>query len=114
MSGSTSALSTSARPEARSVRHSQSGARERRGNGAASISPQDVASPPVSAADPLPLRQGLPPLARVVAAAALTTFEGQAIFQILRSDDADMPQGEIFRLRRGSRSHEGLGERTSS
>ncbi|MDB5724779.1 MAG: hypothetical protein JWQ16_1533 [Novosphingobium sp.] len=105
MSRSSSARSTPARPGARSVRHSQVGCRERRGTGAASTSPQDAVPSPVSAVDPLPPRQGLTPLARVAAAAALTTLDGQAVFQIIGPKEQLMPLGDLFRFRRGSRMH---------
>ena len=110
MSRSTSACSTPARHDARSVRHSQDGCRERRGTGTASKSPLDAVPPPVSAADPLPLRQGSGPVghsphARVAAAAALTTLDGQAVMRILASSDRRLPVGELFRFRRGSRIH---------
>ncbi|BAI99065.1 hypothetical protein Sj15T_10640 [Sphingobium sp. TA15] len=70
-----------------------------------SSSPLDAVPPPVSAVDPLPPRQGHAPLARVAAAAALTTLDGQAVFRIIGSEDSRLPLGEIFRLRRGTRAH---------
>jgi hypothetical protein len=40
-----------------------------------------------------------------VAAAALTTLEGQAVFRIVWSNDPMLLAGDVFRLRHGSRSH---------
>jgi hypothetical protein len=67
--------------------------------GAALHSPRGAAPTRVSAADFLPSRRtALPPVA-VVAAAALTHFEGQAAFRILSTGEAGM----LLHLRRGSR-----------
>jgi hypothetical protein len=68
-----------------------------------SPSPLDTVPPPVSAVDPLPPRQGHAPLARVVAAAALTTLDGQAVFRLISSGAANSCIGPLFRLRRRSR-----------
>lgn len=103
MSRSTSARSTPARQDARSVRHSQDGCRERRGTGTASPSPLDVVPPPVSAANPLPPRQGLPPLARVAAAVALTNLDERAVLRVIMTCDQSLPVGGLFRFRHGSR-----------
>ncbi|WP_157220972.1 hypothetical protein [Flavisphingomonas formosensis] len=65
--------------------------------------PLDAVPPPVSAVDPHLPRQGHAPLARVAAAAALTTLVDQAVFRLIRSDDEQPPVGELFRFRRGSR-----------
>jgi hypothetical protein len=71
--------------------------------GAALHSPRGAAPNPVSAAGSLPSRQLAFPHANVVAAAALTIFEGQAVFRVISPECAFCP---LFRLRRGSRTHQ--------
>jgi hypothetical protein len=43
-----------------------------------------------------------------VAAAALTTLYGQAMFRIVSSNDPVLVAGDVFPLRHGSRSHVAL------
>jgi len=35
--------------------------------------------------------------------AELTTFEGQAVFRVMESNEPEMPKGTLLRLRRGQR-----------
>lgn len=87
-----------------SARQDPSGLPGRSEVGAALHSPRGAAPTPVSAAGLLPLRQTVLPPVAVVAAAALTIFEGQAVFRLIgRSPSADTQ--ELFRLRSGSRIH---------
>lgn len=71
--------------------------------GAASHSPRGTAPPPVSAAGSLPPRQTAFPPVSVMAAAALTIFEGQAVFALVAPSPAGIER--LFRLRCGSRLH---------
>ena len=48
---------------------------------------------------------GVSPLARAVAAAALTTLDQQAVFRLLWSTEPSLPESDLFRLGRGSRAH---------
>jgi hypothetical protein len=41
-----------------------------------------------------------------VAATALTTLDGQAVFCVVWSNDPTLVAGNVFRLRHGSRSHD--------
>jgi len=91
----------------RSVRHE---ARERaaavRAAGAAAVPPAAAAPTPVSAATLPPPGQAVAPLATAPVVAALTTFEGQAVFRVLPPGTAELRAGDIFRLRMGSRTVE--------
>lgn len=66
--------------------------------------PLDAAPTPVSAAGTAPPRIEQAP-ARIVATAALTTLADQAVFRLVASDISELPVGELFRFRRGSRLH---------
>jgi hypothetical protein len=46
---------------------------------------------------------GNPPM-QIAAMAALTIFEGQAVFRLFHVGGIDLPQGPLFRLRHGSRT----------
>lgn len=59
--------------------------------------------PPVSAAESPP-RQASPPLAAPAVAAALTTFEGQAVYRIFSPGSGALRAGDVLRFARGSRS----------
>jgi len=76
--------------------------------GAALHSPRGAAPSPVSAAGSLPPWQAAFPRVAVVAAAALTIFEGQDVFRLIRSSKITAP---FFRLRRGSRRYASPGGR---
>lgn len=66
--------------------------------------PGDIPPTSVSAAA-LPLAKvGTPPLARLRAAAALTTFEGQAVFRRMPGRIAPLRDHSLFRLAPGSRT----------
>lgn len=72
--------------------------------GAALHSPRGAAPTQLSAAGLLTPRQTASPPVAVVAAAALTIFEGQAVFRLIApAPSADIQ--ELFRLGRGSRFH---------
>lgn len=77
--------------------------------GAALHSPRGAAPSPVSAAGSLPPRQTAFPPVSVVAAAALTIFEGQAVFRLVAPSPAGIQ--ELFRLRRGTRIHSAMDRR---
>jgi hypothetical protein len=49
-------------------------------------------------------RSGSIPPTRIAARAVLSIFEGQAVFRLLHVGGIDLPQGPLFRLRRGSRA----------
>lgn len=76
--------------------------------GATLHSPRGAAPTPVSAAGSLPARQMAFPRASVLAAAALTIFEGQGVFRLTSAPP--LGASTLFRLRRGSRFYtaEGL------
>lgn len=61
---------------------------------------------PVSAAESPPSRQASPPLAAPAVAAALTTFEGQAVYKIPRPGSGALRAGDVLRFARGSRCME--------
>lgn len=92
----------------RSVRHE---ARERaaavRAAGAAAVPPAAAAPNPVSAAALPPPEQAHAPVATAPVVAALTTFEGQAVFRVLAPGTPDFRAGHLFRFRRRSRTVEG-------
>jgi len=92
--------------EARSARHSPRGCLQRREAGATPYPPCGVAPPPVSTAASSPTTAGGHPLPFAGVAAVLTLFEGQAVFQVIAAAHRDLPRGALFRLRRGSRTHE--------
>ncbi|QUT07673.1 hypothetical protein KFK14_09940 [Sphingobium phenoxybenzoativorans] len=91
-----------------SARHSQQGCQGTRAAGAVPLAPSGTAPNPVSTVvnlpDAFPLSDAP---ARVMA--VLTTFEHQAMFRIIKGADRDkngvVPGGDIFRLRKGSRTH---------
>ena len=75
-----------------------------RADGAAAVPPAAVAPPMVSAAERPPSGQASPPLAAPAVAAALTTFEGQAVFRILSPGSAKFRTGDVLRFGYGSRT----------
>ncbi len=87
----------------RSVRHAVDGESAGRAAGAAAEPPAAAALPPVSAVaaslpEPAPV-----PVAMAPVVAALTTFEGQAVFRILSPGSAMFRAGDVFRFGSGSR-----------
>lgn len=110
MSGSPTPNRTRTSQPRRSVRHE---ARERaaavRAAGAAAVPPAAAAPTPVSAATLPPPGQAVAPIATAPVVAALTTFEGQAVFRVLAPGTPDFRNGELFRLRIGSRTIEERG-----
>lgn len=93
----------------RSARHSQQGCRGQREAGATPQPPSGVAPNPVSTVVAR-LKDGSPlPAVPQGVMAVLTTFEGQAVFRIIKGADRDnndvVPGGDIFRLCKGSRTH---------
>jgi len=75
-----------------------------RADGAAAVPPAAVAPPMVSAAESPPSGEAKPPLAVPPVAAALTTFEGQAVYRVLSPGSAAFRVGDVFRFAFGSRS----------
>ncbi|CAM4218016.1 hypothetical protein NOLU111490_13705 [Novosphingobium lubricantis] len=108
MSGSPTANRTRTSQSRRSVRHE---ARERaaavRAAGAAAVPPAAAAPTPVSAATLPPPGQAVAPIATAPVVAALTTFEGQAVFRVLQPGTPDFRAGHLFRFRHSSRTVEG-------
>lgn len=43
------------------------------------------------------------PLPPAVPVAVLTTFEGQAVFRVIGNGSRELPEGMLFRLRKGTR-----------
>ncbi|PTR12608.1 hypothetical protein C8K11_10261 [Novosphingobium sp. GV055] len=84
---------------ARPARHSAPGGLGRREDGATPQSPPGGVAPPVVSTAIAPLATTAP-----VATAVLTTFEGQAVFRIAHGDGAALPEGMLFRLRKGLRA----------
>lgn len=71
------------------------------------VPPATAAPPPVSAAAYSPTEPATPPLAAPPVVAALTTFEGQAVFRVLEPGAPGFRAGRLFRFQIGSRSTEG-------
>lgn len=87
-----------------SARHSQHGCRLARGMGAVPLAPRGAAPNPASTViAPSPGAVPSQPSPASVMA-VLTTFEGQAVFRIVASDAIGLRTGDIFRLRKGSRT----------
>ena len=63
-----------------------------------------AAPPSVSAAESPPSRQASPPLAAPAVAAALTTFEGQAVYKIFSPGSGAFRAADVLRFAKGSRS----------
>lgn len=72
--------------------------------GAAAVPPATVAPPPVSAAESPPSRQASPAIATPSVAAALTIFEGQAVYRVLSPGSSAFRAGDVLRFTYGSRS----------
>ena len=68
--------------------------------GGAAPTPLDSLAPSAAARE----RSDSNPPTRMAAKAALTIFEGQAVFRLFHVGGIDLPQGPLFRLRRGSRT----------
>lgn len=63
-----------------------------------------AAPPSVSAADSPPPGPAIPPPGPPPVAAALTIFEGQAVFRIVSPGSAMFPAGDVLRFAYGSRT----------
>jgi hypothetical protein len=87
----------------RSVRHAAEGRPALRVVGAATEPLTVAALPPVSAVAVPPPEPASAPIARTPVVAALTTFEGRAVLQILSPGSSVFRAGDVFRFRRGSR-----------
>ena len=74
-----------------------------RADGAAAVPPAAVAPPMVSAAECPPSWAAGPPHAAPVAA-ALTTFEGQAVYKIFSPGSGAFRAADVLRFAKGSRS----------
>ena len=75
--------------------------------GAAVEPPSVAAPPPVSAVTGLPPEPAHAPGTESSVVAALTIFEGQAVFRILSPGSATFRAGDVLRFAYGSRSTKG-------
>ncbi|MGA1809359.1 hypothetical protein VH565_19775 [Sphingobium sp. 11R-BB] len=73
-------------------------------DGAAAAAPAAVAPPPVSAADEHGPERRVAPTTSTPVAAALTIFEGQAVYKLLSPGSAAFRAGDVLRFAYGSRT----------
>ncbi|MCG2841308.1 hypothetical protein L6Q21_09975 [Sandaracinobacter sp. RS1-74] len=88
----------------RSARHGPLEKAVMRAVGTAAAPPPAAVPPTVSAAARRTPEMATAPVASPPVVAALTTFEGQAVFRVLKPGSPDFQAGDLFRFRFGSRS----------